>query len=160
CPPSLSLSPPHSHAITQLVELSKSQDAEAGDGTTSVVVIAGALIEACQSLLARGIHPTIIAESFLSASRQSSEILKSVAIPVQLTDRDSLVKSATTSLNSKVVSQYSSLLAPLAVDAVLAVIDVKSATNVDLRDIRIHKRLGGTLDDTALVPGLVFAQKV
>lgn len=142
------------------MELSKSQDAEAGDGTTSVVVIAGALIEACQSLLGRGIHPTMVAESFLSASKQSVEILKSVAIPLQLTDRESLIKSATTSLNSKVVSQYSSLLAPLAVDAVLSVIDVKSATNVDLRDIRIHKRLGGTLDDTALVPGLVFSQKV
>jgi len=61
-------------------------------------------------------------------------------------------------LNSKVVSQYSNLLAPLAVDAVLSVIDPPNATNVNLNDIRIVKRLGGTIDDTELVKGLVFTQ--
>lgn len=69
------------------------------------------------------------------------------------------MKSASTSLNSKVVSQYSSLLSPLAVDAVMKVIDPATATNVDLRDIKIVKRLGGTIEDTELIDGLVFNQK-
>jgi len=143
-----------------LVELAKAQDIEAGDGTTSVVVIAGALATACQKLLAKGIHPTTISESFLQASRKAEEILKGMATAVELTDRESLLKSAVTALNSKVVSQYSNLLAPLAVDAVLRVIDPKTATNVDLNNIRVVSKLGGTIDDTELVDGIVFTQKV
>jgi T-complex protein 1 subunit delta len=147
-------------AARMLVELSKAQDAEAGDGTTSVVVLAGALLAAAEGLLRKGLHPTQVAESFLACAQRAREILKSIALPLQLTDRASLIKAASTALNSKVVSQYSSLLAPLAVDAVLAVIDVKTANNVDLRDIRVHKRQGSSMEETQLVPGLIFSQKV
>lgn len=80
--------------------------------------------------------------------------------PVDLADRDELIKAASTSLNSKVISNNASLLAPLAVDAMLSVIDPATATNVDLRDIAVVKKLGGTIDDTELVHGLVFTQKV
>lgn len=66
-----------------LVELSKSQDIEAGDGTTSVVVLAGSLLNACSQLLTKGIHPTVITESFQMAVERSEEILKSVAFPVR-----------------------------------------------------------------------------
>ncbi|KAL0425355.1 UNVERIFIED_CONTAM: T-complex protein 1 subunit delta [Sesamum radiatum] len=106
-----------------LVELSKSQDVVAGDGTTTVVVIAGSLLKASLGLLTAGIHPTIVSDSLHKTSIKAVEILSAMAVPVELSDRDSLVKSASTSLNSKVVSQYSTLLAPLAVDAVLSVVD-------------------------------------
>lgn len=86
----------------QLVELSKAQDVEAGDGTTTVVVIAGALLEAAEKLLQKGIHPTIISDAFQRAAAKCVEILASVSIPVELNDRESLIKSASTSLNSKV----------------------------------------------------------
>ena len=105
-----------------MVELSKAQDVEAGDGTTSVVVIAGSLMEAAQKLLENGIHPTVISEAFQKASMKSVEIVTSMATPVTRDERQSLLMSATTSLDSKVVSQNSALLAPLAVDAVLRVI--------------------------------------
>lgn len=143
-----------------MVELSKAQDVEAGDGTTSVVVIAGALLQAAEKLLAKGIHPQTITEAFLQAAEKAEEILTSVAVPVDLTDRDQLLQAASTSLNSKVVSENSELLAPIAVDAVLKVIDPKTATNVDLNDIKLVKKLGGTADDTEMVNGLVLAQKV
>lgn len=146
-------------AAKMLVELSKAQDVEAGDGTTTVVVIAGALLDASSKLLAKGIHPTIISESFQKAAAKSKEILTKISIPVKLTDRQSLLQSAATSLNSKVVSQHSSLLSPIAVDAVMRVIDPTTATNVDLRDIRLIKKLGGTVDDTELIDGLVLDQK-
>ncbi|KAF8822019.1 T-complex protein 1 delta subunit, partial [Cardiosporidium cionae] len=142
-----------------LVELSKAQDIEAGDGTTSVVVIAGALLTASEHLLDRGIHPQSIADGFLVAAKQACSILKGMSIPVDLSDRDALIKNAATSLNSKVVSQSASLLAPMAVDAVLKVIDPATATSVDLNDIRIVKKLGGTVDDSELVEGLVFSQQ-
>ena len=134
----------------QLVDLSQAQDVEAGDGTTSVVVIAGSLLGAAEKLLTKGIHPTVIAESFQRAAAKAVEFLGEISTPVDLTDRDSLLRAATTSLSSKVVSQYSSILAPIAVDSVLRLVDPASSESetVDLRDIRIVKKVGGTIDDT------------
>eukprot|EP00743_Colponemidia_sp_Colp-15_P000414 GILK01000475.1.p1 GENE.GILK01000475.1~~GILK01000475.1.p1 ORF type:complete len:541 (-),score=111.00 GILK01000475.1:105-1727(-) len=140
-----------------LVEVSKAQDVEAGDGTTSVVVMAGALLQQTQLLLEKGIHPSVISEGFAKAKNKALEILENdVALPVDLADRESLIKAATTSLASKVVSQNSAQLAPLAVDSVLRVIDPATATNVDLRDVKVVTKLGGTVDDTELIDGLVF----
>merc|ERR1719281_452771 len=93
-----------------MAELSKAQDVEAGDGTTSVVVIAGALLQAAEKLLKKGIHPQTITEAFLEAAEKAEEILTSVAIPVDLSNRDALLQSASTSLNSKVVAQQSDFL--------------------------------------------------
>ncbi|ERN06187.1 hypothetical protein AMTRI_Chr06g170660 [Amborella trichopoda] len=147
-------------AAKMLVDLSKSQDIVAGDGTTTVVIIAGALLKQCLALLSKGIHPTVISDALHKASEKAVEVLSAMAVPLELSDRDSLIKSASTSLNSKVVSQYSTLLAPLAVDSVLAVVDPAKPDLVDLRDVRIVKKLGGTVDDTELVRGLVFDKKV
>eukprot|EP00199_Chlamydomonas_sp_CCMP681_P000898 CAMPEP_0119110492 /NCGR_PEP_ID=MMETSP1180-20130426/30097_1 /TAXON_ID=3052 ORGANISM="Chlamydomonas cf sp, Strain CCMP681" /NCGR_SAMPLE_ID=MMETSP1180 /ASSEMBLY_ACC=CAM_ASM_000741 /LENGTH=531 /DNA_ID=CAMNT_0007096859 /DNA_START=18 /DNA_END=1613 /DNA_ORIENTATION=+ len=146
-------------AAKMLVELSKSQDVVAGDGTTSVVVICGALLKKCQELLERGVHPTVISDAFDKAAQKSLKILESVAIPVDLDDRESLLRAATTSLSSKVVSQYSSLLSPIAVDAVTQVIDPARPHMLDLRDIRVISKTGGTIDDSTLIDGLVFDQK-
>lgn len=140
-----------------LVEVSGAQDAEAGDGTTSVVILAGALLGAAEKLLNKGIHPTIIAESFQRAAKRSVEILLDMSHKISLKDRNALIRAATTSLSSKIVSQYSSFLAPLAVDCVLSVSDELS-TNVDLKDIRLIKKVGGTIDDTEMVDGVVLTQ--
>ncbi|KAG4118280.1 hypothetical protein ERO13_D11G005200v2 [Gossypium hirsutum] len=146
-------------AAKMLVDLSKSQDSAAGDGTTTVVVIAGALLKQCLLLLTNGIHPTVISDSLHKASTKAVDVLTAMAVPLEISDRESLIKSASTSLNSKVVSQYSTLLAPLAVDSVLSVVDPAKPDMVDLRDIKIVKKLGGTVDDTELVKGLVFDKK-
>ncbi|CAO1630032.1 unnamed protein product [Sympodiomycopsis kandeliae] len=186
-------------AARMLVELSQAQDVEAGDGTTSVVVIAGSLLGAAEKMLNKGIHPTIIAESFQRAATKAVQYLEDISTPVELDDKESLLRAASTSLNSKIVSQYSSVLAPIAVRAVTRLIDPsanattlskssadatsasapgassaapttkaalspkdKSATaSVDLRDIRIVKKVGGTIDDTELIEGgLVLEQNV
>jgi T-complex protein 1 subunit delta len=144
-----------------LVELSKSQDIEAGDGTTSVVVMAGALLSAAEQLLEKGIHPQAISEGFMVAASKADEILREIAIPISLEDRDALILSASTSLNSKVVAQSSDLLAPIAVDAVLKVADLSTTpSSVDLADIKLSTKLGGTVDNTELVDGLVLTQKI
>jgi len=144
-------------AAKMLVELSQSQDIEAGDGTTTVVVVAGALLEACGTLLSKGIHPMAIAASFMKAADEATKILEGIARPVDLNDREALIHAVNTCLSSKVVCQNSDLLAPIAVDSVLGVIeDRETATNVDLRDIRMVEQAGGTIDDTELVNGLVF----
>ena len=102
----------------QLVELSKAQDIEAGDGTTTVVVIAGSLLDAASRLVAKGtkarlstmkesvlhsgLHPTTIADAFEKAADKATEILRGISIPIELSDIESLNRSASTALNSKV----------------------------------------------------------
>lgn len=170
-------------AAKMLVQLSQAQDSVAGDGTTSVVVLAGALLQACTGLLAKGIHPTSISDAFATAALLADDVLKGMSFPVELGDRETLIKAASTSLNSKVVSQYASLLAPMAVDAVLAVavarppsgaapgaVGVNGVSStpgtsidgdlvVDLNNVRTVKKLGGTIDDTSLVDGLLLTQR-
>jgi T-complex protein 1 subunit delta len=144
-------------AAQMLVELSGAQDVEAGDGTTTVVVLAGALLSAAEKMLTKGIHPTIVAESFQRAAAKAVEYLTDLSEPVDLNDKQSLLQAAITSLNSKIVSQYSSILAPIAVSAVLRLV-TPSSSNVDLRDIRIVKKVGGTIEDTEMVEGVVLHQ--
>ena len=130
-----------------------------GDGTTTVVVMCGSLLDQCSGLLEKGIHPTVITEAFGMAAVKAEEVLTGIAVPVDLADRAQLIKAAQTSLASKVVSQNSEDLAPLAVDAVLSIIDPATAVNADLNNVRIVKALGGTIDETELVAGLVFTNK-
>ena len=146
-------------AAKMLVDLANAQDIEAGDGTTSVVVIAGSLLGAAERLLEKGIHPTVISEAFQRAASKAVEVLHEMSIPINLTDRPTLLKAASTSLSSKIVSQEPKL-APMAVDSVLKVIDPKSATNVDLNNIRILKKPGGTIDESEMIDGLVLNQQV
>lgn len=143
-----------------LVELSAAQDVEAGDGTTSVVILAGSLLSQAEKLLEMGIHPSQISESFQNASKKSTEILTEMSIPCDINNRESLIQSAVTSLNSKIVSQHSSKLAPIAVDAVLHIIDPKTSKNVDLKDIRVVTKVGGTIEDIELIDGIVLAQSI
>lgn len=107
-----------------------------------------------------GIHPTIISESFQRAAAAAVNILHDMSQPIALSDRTTLLQAASTSLSSKIVSQHSNLLGPMAVDSVLKVIDPKTADNVDLRDIRIIKKVGGTIEDSEMVEGLVLNQPV
>ncbi len=124
------------------MELSKAQDIEAGDGTTTVVVLAGSLLDASAKLLNKGLHPTVISEAFQVAAAKACEVIKAMSRPIDLADKDLLLKIASTSLNSKVVSQYSGILSPIAVDSVLAAMDPNDPEAISLNDIRIVKKLG------------------
>ena len=142
-------------AAKMLVEISNAQDIEAGDGTTSVVVFAGALLSSALTLLEKGIHPTVITDGYQFAMEEAQRILLDVEKPISLDDKEGLIQNAITSLSSKVVSNYSQVLAPIAVEAVLKIVK-ENDTNVDLRDIKISKKLGGTIEDTEILEGLVF----
>ena len=120
-----------------LVDLPKAQDIEAGDGTTTVVVTAGSLSKAAERPLGKGLHLTLVAEPFLRASEAAQEVLIGMSYPVDRQDEAALVNLASTSLNSKVIAQYSRLLAPMAVKAVKAVVDPFRPHNADLKSIKI-----------------------
>lgn len=110
--------------------------------------------------MGKGIHPTVISESFQRAAAAAVQVLHEMSQPISLSDRPTLLQAASTSLSSKIVSQHSSLLGPIAVDAVLKTIDQKTADNVDLKNIRIIKKVGGTIEDSEMIDGLVLNQPV
>ena len=139
-----------------LIQTSKAQDVEAGDGTTSVVIFAGALLDQAEGLIDRGVHPSLISEGFALALKKAVEIINNVAQKIDITNDDYLIQCVKTALSSKIVSQNSAELAPLALRAIKRVVDINTATNVDLSDIRLVKKLGGTMEDIELVDGLIF----
>ncbi|KAI8809349.1 chaperonin Cpn60/TCP-1 family [Cladochytrium replicatum] len=145
------------HQIAKLlVQLSKSQDDEIGDGTTGVVVLAGALLEQAESLLDRGIHPIRVADGFERACTVAVNHLEKVAdvIPVGKENTDTLLRVAKTCLGSKIVSKCHDLYAKMAVDAVLSVADM-DRKDVDFELIKIDGKVGGSLEDAKLVYGVV-----
>lgn len=122
---------------------------EAGDGTTSVVVLAGALLKAAESLLDKGIHPNIVSEGFQKALDFSLGVIeKHLSLNIDITNKEALIECVNTCLSSKVVSSYSELFSPMAVDAIMKIINPDTADNVDLKDIKIVKKLGGTIEDS------------
>jgi len=140
-----------------LVELSKSQDDEIGDGTTGVVVLAGALLEKAEALLDRGIHPMRVAEGFDRACAIAVEHLASISdtFAYSLDNTEALVEVAMTTLGSKIVNRAHRKMGQIAVDAVMAVADFeRKDVNLDL--IKMDGKVGGSLEDTTLVRGIVI----
>uniref|UniRef100_A0A2M4A6N5 T-complex protein 1 subunit epsilon n=1 Tax=Anopheles triannulatus TaxID=58253 RepID=A0A2M4A6N5_9DIPT len=145
------------HEIGKLmVQLSQSQDDEIGDGTTGVVVLAGALLEQAESLLDRGIHPIRIADGFELAAQCAIKHLDSIAepFPIALDNKEPLVRVAMTTLGSKIVNKCHRQMAEIAVDAVLTVADLEKK-DVNFELIKLECKVGGRMEDTCLVKGVV-----
>ncbi|KAH1027826.1 T-complex protein 1 subunit epsilon [Dendroctonus ponderosae] len=140
-----------------LVELSQSQDDEIGDGTTGVVVLAGGLLEQAATLIDRGIHPIRIADGFELACRAAVEHLDKIAelFPVSASDPEPLIKVALTTLGSKIINKCHRQMAEIAVNAVLAVADLEQK-DVNFELIKLEGKVGGKLEDTVLVEGVVI----
>lgn len=153
-----------------MVEIAKAVDNEVGDGTTSSVIIAGALLEKAEELIKKGIHPTVIVDGYRSAMRQSLDILNKIAEDVGPKNDYQLLKNvARTSMESKIVSVDSDALSDLAVKAVLAVAEslahmefpVNSAyAAVDLDNVKIQKKPGGAMRDSSLVQGIIIDKEI
>ncbi|CAH1183803.1 unnamed protein product [Ceutorhynchus assimilis] len=140
-----------------LVELSQSQDDEIGDGTTGVVVLAGALLEQAASLVDRGIHPIRIADGFEMACQTAVAHLEKIAelFPVSATNTEPLIQVAMTTLGSKIINKCHRQMAEIAVNAVLAVADLEQK-DVNFELIKVEGKVGGKLEDTVLVKGVVI----
>src|SRR5918995_638615 len=148
-------------AAKMMVEVAKSVDNEVGDGTTSAVVLAGALIEKAEELIGKDVHPTIIVDGYRRSAIKAIDILNNMAMKVHGNEKDQLTKIAKTSMQTKLVSKDSDHLAELVVTASLQIVD-KSATGyrVDLDDVKVEKKAGGSLRDTKLIKGIVLDKEV
>ncbi|KAH6569755.1 hypothetical protein BASA62_004677 [Batrachochytrium salamandrivorans] len=146
------------HQIAKLlVQLSRSQDDEIGDGTTGVVVLAGALLEQAEKLLDKGIHPIRISDGYERACAVAVAHLDTIAdeIIIDKENLDVLMRTAKTCLGSKIVSKCHDQFAKMAVDAVLAVADLQRK-DVDFELIKVDGKVGGSLADSKLVMGVVI----
>jgi archaeal chaperonin len=148
-------------AAKMMVEISKATDNEVGDGTTSVVVLAGALIERAEELISKNVHPTVIVDGYRKSAFKSIEILNSIAMKVDGREKEQLIKVAKTSMQTKLVSKDSVDLANIVVTAAQQVAEIRNdSTKVDLDDIKVEKKAGGSIKDTKLIKGMVLDKEV
>ena len=148
-------------AAKMMVEISKVIDTEVGDGTTSSVVFAGSLLEKAEHLLSKDVHSSVIVEGYQAAADKSLEILSEIVKKIQPEDKESLLKVAKTSMESKLISEDSDILSKVVVDAILRITKTKgNVRTVDLDNIKVEKKAGGSLQDTSLVKGIVLDKEI
>ncbi|MEO2220156.1 MAG: thermosome subunit beta [Nitrosopumilus sp.] len=148
-------------AAKMIVEIAKAVDNEVGDGTTSSVVFGGALLARAEDLLKKDVHSSTIIEGFQAASEKTLEIYSQLSKKIQPDDKASLLKIASTSMQSKLISEDSSSLSKIVVDAVLKVAIKKGDQyTVDLENIKVEKKPGGSIDDTKIIEGIVLDKEI
>jgi thermosome len=144
-------------AAKMIVEVAKTQDDEVGDGTTTAAVLAGEFLKNAEELLEQGVHPTVIASGYRLASIKAKEILQTLAKQVTVDDKDLLLKIAATAITGKGAEASKDVFANLAVNAVMAVVDTENGKNtVDVEDIKVEKKVGGSVEDSQLIEGMVI----
>jgi archaeal chaperonin len=148
-------------AAKMMVEISKATDNEVGDGTSSVVVLAGALIEKAEELITKDVHPTIIVDGYRKSAIKSIEIFNQIAQKIDAGNKSELIKVAKTSMQTKLVSKESNELSEIVVNAALQVSESNdSGYLVDIDDVKVEKKAGGSLRDTKLIKGIVLDKEV
>ena len=148
-------------AAKMMVEVSKTQDDEVGDGTTTSVVVAGELLKNAEDLIDQNVHPTIIVDGYKAAANKALEILDQIAVKTDPLDKAVLRKVAEVSLASKILAEYKETMADLAVNAILQVAEkTADGYKVDIDDVKVEKKPGESLSDTVLIKGIVLDKEV
>jgi thermosome len=148
-------------AAKMIVEIAETQDAEVGDGTTTAVLLAGDLLTLAQELLNKNVHATTIVGGYRKAAAKALEILKEVAVDVNLSDRATLKKVALTSMQGKVIDLASDHFADIAIDAVMQITEtVDGQARADKDDIQVVKKTGKSLIDTQLIQGVILDKEI
>ena len=148
-------------AAKMIVEIAKTVDNEVGDGTTSSVVFGGALLARAEDLLKKDVHSSTIIEGYQAAAEKTLEIYSQLSKKIQPDDKASLIKIASTSMQSKLISEDSSILSKIVVDAILSITTKKGDKYfVDLENIKVEKKPGGSIDDTQIVKGIVLDKEI
>ncbi|MEM1667957.1 MAG: thermosome subunit beta [Thermofilaceae archaeon] len=150
------------HPVAKLlVEIAKAQDDEVGDGTTTTVIVTGELIKEAEKLLEKNIHPTVIVAGYKKALEKASEVLRRIAVKVDINDDETLKKVAMTSMRGKAVAAFRDYLAEIAVKAVKQIAEKRDEKIVaDIDHIQLIKKKGGSFLDTQLVYGVIIDKEV
>jgi thermosome len=148
-------------AAKMMVEVAKTQDNEAGDGTTTAVITSGELLNKAEELIEKNVHPTIIIDGYKKASEKALEVLEKIAIPTESKMEEYAKKAAMTSMASKLVAEHREYLAELAVKAILEVAEKEgNKYKADIEDVKVEKKPGESIRDTKLIQGIVLDKEV
>ena len=150
------------HPVAKMmVEVSKAQDDEVGDGTTTAVVLAGELLTKAEGLLDKDIHPTVIVDGYRKATEKALQLIRGLGISVKPDDRQMLKHVAEVSQSGKSLREYSGHIADVAIDAVLQVAEkTAEGYKVEVDDIKVEKKAGQSTADTKLVKGIVLDKEI
>ncbi len=144
-------------AAKMLVEVAKTQDDEVGDGTTTAVVLTGALLEKAEGLLELDVHPTSIASGYRMAAEKAADILKEITHTINENDEDALLNIAKTAITGKGAESSKEKLAAITVKAIKSIVDEEDGKKVvDIDNIKIEKKVGLSVDDCELIKGIVL----
>jgi thermosome len=141
-------------AAKMIVEVSKTQDDEVGDGTTTAAVIAGELLKKAEELIEQDVHPTIIASGYRMASEKAGEIIKALANSVTRENRDILINISGTAMTGKGAEATKEVLANVTVDAITSIADEDN--QVDMDNIKVEKKVGARIEETELIKGMII----
>lgn len=148
-------------AAKMMVEVSKTTDNEVGDGTTSAVVLSGALLDRAESLVEQDVHPTVIVDGYRKAGKKVAQYLKEISDAVEGTDKSILKRIAKTSMQTKLVRKESDALAEMVVKAVTTVARKEGESHViDTDDIKVEKKAGASISDSAMIRGVVLDKEI
>ena len=148
-------------AAKMLVEISKTTDNEVGDGTTSAVVLAGALLEHAESLILQDVHPTIIVDGYRKAGKKAKQFLKDLSEEISPNDKSYLLKIAKTSMQTKLVRKDSDQLADMVVKSVLAIAERSGEKyTADIDDIKVEKKSGSSIKASEIIQGIVLDKEI
>jgi T-complex protein 1 subunit gamma len=150
-------------AAKNMIELSRAQDEEVGDGTTSVIILAGEMLGVAEPLLEKKIHPTLIVTAYMKALEDSLEIMKSIAYPVDCNNQDQLREIVRGSIDTKFSSRWGNLISDLAIKATQTVCIVKpdGSKEIDVkRYAKVEKLAGGDLTDCVVLDGVMFNKDI
>src|SRR5438034_7136438 len=144
-------------AAKMMVEVAKSVDNEVGDGTTSSVIFAGALLEKAEDLINKDVHPSVIVDGYTAAAEQALKLLQKIAVKVDVEDKELLIKIARTSMDSKLVSEDSPTLSQIVVNAIKQIAEdgAHDALKVDLDHITVQKKADRSMRDTNLLNAIL-----
>ena len=144
-------------AAKMIVEVARTQENEVGDGTTTVVILAGELLKRAEFMLEKNIHPTVIVKGYRLAMDQSLQILKGIAEPVSLKEESKLLKIAMTAMTGKGAEVAKEKLALLVVSAVKQVMEGEGqAPVIDTGNIKIEKKIGSSIEESELIEGIIL----
>ena len=148
-------------AAKMIIEVAKTMDDEVGDGTTTAVIFAGELLKKAQDLLDQNIHPSIIIAGYQKAAERALETLDKLALDVDMEDKETLMKLATTSLRSKAVARSREHLAELVIEAIKQIVEERDGETIaDVDNVQIVKKEGKSLDETELIRGIIIDKEV
>lgn len=144
-----------------VVELAKVQDEETGDGTTTVVIIAGELLKQAEELLDQDVHASVIIDGYRKATTKAMKDLDELAMKVDIKDHDLLVEAVKTSMGTKIISGHSEHLANLVIDAALQVTTEENGKRVcDIDNVKVEKKEGESLKETTLTHGIILDKSI